>query len=320
MPSDKKTNFFPTFEYRNKGYLLYVRHLLAIEIPKLKTSNSIGVIICKIPSYNNNLQDNPFKKFNDDFVYEMFFIKKGRQVYDFNIKKLNYSLNEEIPVKLIVNNTDLNDVEIDSIELILEKKLQIKLPFSLKKSQIWNKEHEKIITLFNKKYKGDEVKNKVIIKFKENLYIDKDILPSFLNEYNKKEKSEIARREIKRFTKFDENFLENDEFRVELNPSINTNLFLCEYKVKLFIHYSKTLLSDKTEEFLIDLYTLKPTIIDKIIEPYFNIKEHGSFEVKYEDQKDYNGVGEEKEELKNSGFINLEKKDYHLILNNKKND
>ena len=82
--------------------------------------------------------------------------------------------------------------------------------------------------MFNKKYKGKEVKNKVM-KFKENLQIDKDILPSFINEYDKKEKSEIARKEIERFIKFDENFLERDELRAELNPSINTELFLCEF-------------------------------------------------------------------------------------------
>ena len=156
------------------------------------------------------------------------------------------------------------------------------------------------------------------MKFKENLQIDKDILPSFINEYDKKEKSEIARKEIERFIKFDENFLERDELRAELNPSINTELFLCEYKVKLIIHFPNTVLFNNKEEFLIDVYTLKPIVIQKILEPYFNIKEHGSFDIQYEDQKDYHDINNEKEEAKDSDFVNLEKKDYHLILNNKK--
>ena len=116
-----------TFKYRNKGYSIYVRHLLTIEIPELKTCNSVGIIICKLPKIdNNNLQKNHFKKFNDNFVKTYFLVNKGRQVYEFNIKKLNYSLNEKIPVKLIVNNNDLKDIEIDSIELRLEKRLEIK--------------------------------------------------------------------------------------------------------------------------------------------------------------------------------------------------
>ena len=83
LPSVENINFFPTFEYRNKGYSLYVRHLLTIEIPELKTSNSIGIIICKLPSkiYNNNLQKNHFKKFNDDFVKGYFRqIKEGKSM------------------------------------------------------------------------------------------------------------------------------------------------------------------------------------------------------------------------------------------------
>ena len=109
LPGDEEKNFYPTFEYRNKGYSIYVRHLLTIEIPELKTCNSVGIIICKLPSKidKNNLQKNHFKKFNDDFVKTYFLVNKGRQVYEFNIKKLNYFLNEKIPVKLIVNNNDL---------------------------------------------------------------------------------------------------------------------------------------------------------------------------------------------------------------------
>ena len=128
LPGDEEKKFYPTFEYRNKGYSIYVRHLLTIEIPELKTCNSVGIIICKLPSKidNNNLQKNHFKKFNDNFVKAYFLVNKGRQVYEFNIKKLNYFLNEKIPVKLIVNNNDLKDIEIDSIELRLEKRLEIK--------------------------------------------------------------------------------------------------------------------------------------------------------------------------------------------------
>ena len=226
---------YPTFEYRNKGYSIYVRHLLTIEIPELNTTNSIGIILSNLPSKidnNNNLQKNDENK-----------------VYQFNIEKLNYCLNEDILVNLIVNNNNIN-----SIELILEKRLEIKKTGIIEILKFFEKENEKIIILFKKEYKGKELKNK-IMKFKEILKIDKKKLPSFVDD----QKSEIGKSEIDKFIELDENFLERDEHRVELNPSINTELFLCEYKVKLIIHFNKFFFNTTEDFFLIDLYTLKPS-------------------------------------------------------------
>lgn len=163
--------------------------------------------------------------------------------------------------------------------MILEKRLEIKLPWNpwnIKKMMGLNKEYKKTIILFSKKYKEAELKNK-IMKCKENIQIDKTILPSFINEYDKKERSEMARKEIERFTRFDENFLERDELRALLNPSISTDLFLCEYKVKFNIHFSNNNLSTK-EEFTIDLYTLKPCVKNNLLEYFFNIQEYSSFD------------------------------------------
>ena len=56
------------------------------------------------------------------------------------------------------------------------------------------------------------------------------------------------------------------------------------------------------------------------MEPYFNIKEHGSFDAQYEGQNDYKDINKEKEEVIDSDFVNLEKKDYYLMLNDKKNN
>ena len=235
LPGDEEKKFYPTFEYRNKGYSIYVRHLLTIEISELNTSNSIGIILSNLPSKidkNNNLQKNDENK-----------------VYQFNIEKLNYCLNEDILVYLIVNNNNIN-----SIELILEKRLEIKKTGIIEILKFFEKENEKIIILFKKEYKGKELKNK-IMKFEEILKIDKKKLPSFVDDQN----SEIGKSEIDKFIELDENFLERDEHRVELNPSINTELFLCEYKVKLIIHFNKFFFNTTEDFFLIDLYTLKPS-------------------------------------------------------------
>ena len=133
--------------------------------------------------------------------------------------------------------------------------------------------------MFKQKYKGDEI-NKNVMNFSLNLEIDKDEFPLFISEFDKKEKSEVAKKEMKRFIKFDENFVERDERREFLNPSINTELFSCEYRVKLNINFKNKTVSDKSEEFIIDLYTLKPSVVDKIIEIYFKPHENPSFDEK----------------------------------------
>lgn len=99
---NSKNDFFPTFEYRNKGYSLYVRHLLTIEIPTLNTSNSTGIIICKLPS---NIYNDKLLNINDNFIKKSILEDDNKKkIYEFNIKKLNYALNEEIPINLIINN------------------------------------------------------------------------------------------------------------------------------------------------------------------------------------------------------------------------
>lgn len=284
LPGDEEKAFCPTFEYRNKGFSLFVRHLLTVELPELETSNSTGIIICKLPAKinslieENKLESNCFRKFKKENIKKIF-SNKGTIEYDFQIKKLIYSLTEEIPVKVKITK-DLKDVEMESVELILEKKLKIKKAFTMSDLKVWEeKEGEKEEIMFKEKYKGDKI-NKNVMNFSLNLEIDKDEFPLFISEFDQKEKSEVAKKEMKRFIKFDENFVERDERREFLNPSINTELFSCEYRVKLNINFKNKTVSDKSEEFIIDLYTLKPSVVDKIIEIYFKPHENPSFDEK----------------------------------------
>lgn len=284
LPGDEIKNFYPSFEYRNKGFSLFVRHLLTIELPELNTSNSTGIIIGKLPEKINNilkvndLESNCFRKVKKENIKKLL-SNKGTLEYDFQIKKLIYSLTEEIPVKAKISK-DLKDIEIDSIELVLEKKLKIKQPASLQNLKFWEEnEGEKEETMFKEKYKGDEIK-KNNMSFSLNLEIDKDEFPLFISEFDQKEKSEVSKKEIKRFIKFDENFVERDERREFLNPSINTELFSCEYRAKLNILFKNKTVFDKSEEFIIDLYTIKPSVIDKILENYFKTHENPLFDEK----------------------------------------
>ena len=275
LPGEEIKDFYPTFEYREDKIYLFIRHLLTIEIPELKTMNSTGIIICKLPK--QNIEKN-FKIIYDDFTWNYFLKKKGKISYEFRIQKLIYSLNEEIPVTLAINTEDLKNVEIDSIEIFLQKKIKIKGLVNLK---FWKEnDGEKIVKLSTKKFSGDEVKKKKL-NFSEKLQIESDELPEFAkNEYDKENIPKYSKKEIEKYTKFDSNFLEKENHNVQrkdLNPSIDSEDFLCEYKVKFVIKFNRKTMLDESDELVIDLYTLKPSFIDKCIQSYFKTKESSSF-------------------------------------------
>ena len=305
----KKDNFYPSFEFRKKNYFIFVRHLFTIELPELKIAQSKGIIICKYPEkIENIIKEEKLDKIKYFTIFKDVQTKKGKIAYEFQIKKLIFSLDEKIPIKLTVNKTDLKDVDIKSIEFTLEKILKITDKISLK---FWGEDSRvKKITIFSKKYEDDEVKNK-IMKYLENIEIDKNDLPEFVKKNNE---PKVYAKEISRFIKFDDDFIERDELRFELNPSIKTNFFFCEYKVKLNIKFNKKL-DEIKDEFLIDLYTLKPNVIDKNNEHYFKIEESSSFESQTGEQTDYDNL--EEENKNDDGFINMDKKDYHSALNDK---
>ena len=306
----KIKDFYPSFEFKKKNYFLFVRHLFTIELPELKIAQSKGIIVCKFPeTIENIIKKEKLGKTKYFTIFKDVQTKKGKIAYEFQIKKLIFSLDEKIPIKLTVNKKDLEDVDIKSIEFTLEKILKITDKTSLK---FWGEDSRvKKIIMFSKKYEDDEVKN-AIMEFLENAEIDKNELPEFVKENNE---PKVYAKEIARFIKLDDDFVERDELRFELNPSIKTKLFLCEYKVKFNIKFNKNELKEINEEFLIDLYTLKPKVIDKKIEHYFKTKESSSFEIQTEQQSDYDNLGEQNEN--DNGFIIMDKKDYRSALNDK---
>ena len=176
----KKDNFYPSFEFRKKNYFIFVRHLFTIELPELKIAQSKGIIICKYPEkIENIIKEEKLDKIKYFTIFKDVQTKKGKIAYEFQIKKLIFSLDEKIPIKLTVNKKDLEDVDIKSIEFTLEKILKITDKISLK---FWGEDSRvKKITIFSKKYEDDEVNNK-IMKFLENVEIDKNDLPEFVKK------------------------------------------------------------------------------------------------------------------------------------------
>ena len=111
---------------------------------------------------------------------------------------------------------------------------------------------------------------------------------------------EFTEKTKERFTKFNEHFIERDDQRMILNPSVNTDLFACEYKIKINIHFNHY---DINKDFVIDLYNTKPSLIDDYLNHYFICKENPLFdsnEYKEKEKDDHLTKGNDKEEKKNT--------------------
>ena len=254
LPGAEKENFYPTFEFKEKNYLLHIRHLLTIEIPSLETSNSIGLIIGKLPKRQFEYDENNFSIVNE-------LTKDNERItYKLRIQKASCPLDGEIPIKLDIDSNGLKNLEINSIKISLERLLKIKWQLTSKNEQIQK-------PVWGIEYKKEEIKEKK----NETIKIKRDA-PIFKEGYE----DDVC---IKRFIKFDENFLGYDNERKELTPSVNTDLFLCEYKICIKFELNKKVNSKKTSEneLVIDFYTLKPKIIDDFLKHYFNEKENSSF-------------------------------------------
>ena len=241
LPAEEQKEFYPTFEFRKKDICLFVRHLLTIEIPDLKTSNSTGIIICKLPEKGNVDISKDTNISKEEYIKALKIMNRGKLTYQLSIKQFSFSLDEEIPIIFNINSSDLIDLEIKTIEFVLQKKLCVK---GLLDFQFFNKKEERII-MDSRKYEGDVKKKK--LKFAGKLKLNE--IPEF------------SEKEIQRYTKFDGDFIERDDQRMILNPSINTDLFSCEYKIKVNIKFDSYLKREISFGLVIDFYNMKPSFI-----------------------------------------------------------
>ena len=279
LPADENKYFYPTFEYRKGDMNIFIRHLLTIELPDLEVANSTGIIIYKLPEKpNKNIEE-------DSNIYKSFYLSKGKFTCNIRIKKLSFSFDEEIPIKLDIDPSELKDLKIEKVELKFQKNIYVK-----KTIKIFKLKEEKTI-IASKEYTGAEIKEKnyqLLEKFK----LDNSDIPEFTEKTKE------------RFTKFNEHFIERDDQRMILNPSVNTDLFACEYKIKINIHFNYFPL-DIDKEFEIDLYNMKPSLIDDFLNHYFVCQENPLFDSneykeKEKEKDDHSTKGNDKEEKKNT--------------------
>ena len=304
VPSPNNNIFKPTFEFRKSDINIFVRHLLTVEIPGLEIMDSIGVIICKLPEKFYKIEKKNSNIFKDEHVNTIFGLKnEGKISYNISLKKQIYNPKEEIPINICINSTELKNINVESIEVILQKKIIIyKFPLNIEEKIVMDKQTFTELT-FDKK----------IIKINTQL------------KFSNKDIPELTEKEIEKYTDFDENFLERDDNRTQLNPSMNGNIFKCEYKIKINLVFDDIFRKTIYEFFIIDiydLYNINPESIPDYLKQYFLIKEnkiHKSLDEK--DKKDTNNEEKNKDETNNidtDGFVVFDHNDFIYTIEGKK--
>jgi len=304
VPSPNNNIFKPTFEFRKSDINIFVRHLLTVEIPGLEIMDSIGVIICKLPEKFYKIEKKNSNIFKDEHVNTIFGLKnEGKISYNISLKKQIYNPKEEIPINICINSTELKNINVESIEVILQKKIIIyKFPLNKEEKIVMDKQNFTELT-FDKK----------IIKINTQL------------KFSNKDIPELTEKEIEKYTDFDENFLERDDNRTQLNPSMNGNIFKCEYKIKINLVFDDIFRKTIYEFFIIDiydLYNINPESIPDYLKQYFIIKEnkiHKSLDEK--DKKDTNNEEKNKDETNNidmDGFVVFDHNDFINMIEGKK--
>ena len=304
VPSPNNNIFKPTFEFRKSDINIFVRHLLTVEIPGLEIMDSIGVIICKLPEKFYKIEKKNSNIFKDEGVNTIFGLKnEGKISYNISLKKQIYNPKEEIPINICINSTELKNINVESIEVILQKKIIIyKFPLNIEEKIVMDKQTFTKLT-FDKK----------IIKINTQL------------KFSNKDIPELTEKEIEKYTDFDENFLERDDNRTQLNPSMNGNIFKCEYKIKINLVFDDIFRKTIYEFFIIDiydLYNINPESIPDYLKQYFIIKEnkiHKSLDEK--DKKDTNNEEKNKDETNNidtDGFVVFDHNDFINMIEGKK--
>ena len=304
VPSPNNNIFKPTFEFRKNDKNIFVRHLLTVEIPGLEIMDSIGVIICKLPEKFYKIEKKNSNIFKDEHVNTIFGLKnEGKISYNISLKKQIYNPKEEIPINICINSTELKNINVESIEVFLQKKIIIyKFPLNIEEKIVMDKQSFTELTFDQK-----------ILKINTQL------------KFSNKDIPELTEKEIEKYTDFDENFLERDDNRTQLNPSMNGNIFKCEYKIKINLVFDNIFRNTIYEFFIIDiydLYNINPESIPDYLKQYFLIKEnkiHKSLDEK--DKKDTNNEEKNKDETNNidtDGFVVIDHNDFINTIEGKK--
>lgn len=244
LPGAENQNFLPSFEYHQKRFHIFIRHLLTIEIKDLQTKSSTGIIICKPPKYEYIL-DNKYNNIEKNNIVSILgFVQREKISYWIKTSKNSYRLGEGIPLKIGIDSTQLKNAKIEKIMVNYTKNIEVKkkVPFRLEK--------EINIELDEKTFEGDDIKQQTKQKFQMTLTMDKCEKNLEINQEN----------EIDKLINFDKSFLEsNKNKKIQLTPPVETEFFRCEYVIDVIINFNdlyKVPRFQTKEPLKIDFYTL----------------------------------------------------------------
>lgn len=288
IPKIEKSNkLLPTFNFIETDFQCYVRHKLIIEIKNKSNKCSVDIFIKKPKLENGN---NYVKIFKDETIKKYFLFNKGRLCY--YIETFNYcNYTSPLPIEFHLDKSELKNIKINSIELIINKIISIK----------------EINFLYTKKV----AMKKIEIPDNLNNYqiIDNIIL-------NKNEFPEISKNQLENKI-YGDNDIDNDLIekykKFNYSPPLENLLFNCIYKLQIIIIFEESLIPDKIIEIPIDYYD----------DEYNNYNAKEKLEenkkiLEKEKRNSVNNTGDvNKSDIKDE-FVILDKKDFIDLIDGKK--
>ena len=277
IPDASTKNFYPSFRYFSDSIKCIINHSLCVELPFISNKTMVNIIIRKTPLEKISKELNK-SVFGDDFIKKYFIIKKGRLTYMIRTKK-SITYKEELPVEIHIDERELGDDKIESVDMKLLKHIYLYNELNIYSDHLVESFDKKKIILKNK-----DIKNNTII---ENFKLPQnEFIPISVNHIHKID-----------FVKDKFNF----------TPPCDNNLFKCEYFLQIVFNFNKKFIQDKIINIPIDYYDpeFDKKINNKKKDEYDKIKinSKNDDEENYDNDKEFNEVFKKTNSIRNKNII-----------------
>ena len=215
LPND----MIPSFEYSRKKGIIYNKYYLKVKVVELNLISQIFIIIKKPFKLLKELSFSANK--NENFLG---IFNKGNLFLKASYKKSCYEFFEKIPIEIIIINYSNKNIDIIKINIQFIRNIKFKnVKDGDSKDMIFNDILSNSEISINKELEknGKELKYNIDINIEE---------PESIFNTHKIEAVDFRYFDIK--TKYD---------LIKLIPDINSNLFMCEYKIKIECIYKSIL-------------------------------------------------------------------------------
>mgnify|MGYP006873131338 CR=1 FL=1 len=248
----KNDKLLSSFNLKTKDFISGIRHIFTVKIPEISAIESIGVFFCDKEKKENNVGDfnNIFK---EEQINQIGLINKGKISYYIRTAKNSYKNDENIDIKIMVDSSGLQEIDINQIIIKLQRKITI-LGYTVNSDLRY--------TLSQKVFESNELKKKNSKNYELEYSIPK-IDGNIMNE-----------QDIKKYIHFLENN-NNESEEKYFSPTIKGYFFNCEYKIKIRTNLDSKLISTKKIDIPLQIY---------ISEDYFNKKNEKVNEEKEKDK------------------------------------